>query len=120
MPSIEIAQERWKEFWVEGEALCREEYIEAKDSLWPQWEYNLDVSLLAHLDIMDVLQIWTARVNGKLVGYIWWTLQNDPESKNLRMAVQGPWFVKPDHKFARLSLGKRLYDQSTEYLRTRG
>ena len=64
--------------------------------LEPRRVFGLDLQVLAQMDAMGVLKIWTARRNARLVGYISWVLQFDLESFGTLIAEQGSWYAEPE------------------------
>jgi len=76
---------------------------------------KLNINLLTELERQGMFRVMTARVNGKLVGYITWTITPDAESEGILIADQGAWYCDPEQ-----ALGRKLLDRSLKELKAAG
>ena len=113
-----IAQECWGSFWPECDLLGRNHFVEAQSGIEPKREYGLTPGLLAQASRAGAFRIFTARKDGKLVGYITWTISPDVESLGLLVADQGAWYVAPEAQGK--GLARRLFDKSLADLKLLG
>jgi len=74
-----------------------------------------NVTLLSELEKQGMFRVMTARVNGKLVGYLTWTISPDAESEGVILADQGAWYCDPEHP-----IGRKLLDHSLKELKAAG
>jgi hypothetical protein len=113
-----VGPETWPSMCEEGVKLAAEHFGEA-NPLVPQWyKYHPNMDLLGQMASAGVLKIWTARVNCELVGYILWTLSQDPEAFPQVIADQGAWYIQP--KARPSGLGLALLRKSVEDLKALG
>ena len=96
MPSLKLNWETWEDFWPEGQKMTQREYDEHSGWLDAKRPFKLDDKILEQENSRGVFNIATARVNGKLAGYCFWTLQTDIESEGLLIAIQGALYVLPE------------------------
>lgn len=92
---LTIRMEDFETAWPDADALARNHFGEVAGDDEPNRPWNPDTALLKRVSKSGHFRIFTARVNEKMVGYIMWTLRIDPESKDLMIGVQGPWYVEP-------------------------
>lgn len=116
--TVIIAAESWDEFWPEAEALAREHWDEVEDGVEARRPFAPDAAKMRALNIMGVLQVYSARRAGVLVGYATWQIMPDIESAGLLIAQQGAWFVSPSAKSQ--TIGYRLFEFSLVSLRLLG
>jgi hypothetical protein len=120
MPRTElnVQVESFDAVWPEADQLGLEHFCEVDGGVEPRRHYRLDEEQMRAMNERGILRILTARWGMKraLVGYLTWQLSLDVESKNLMIAQQGAWFVRPGHPRA----AKRLFDYSIVYLRGLG
>lgn len=100
-----IALEPWEACADEAQALGAAHFGEVNDDA--RRPYKLDRALMTMLAFSGALVVITARLGGTLIGYALWTVQRDPESSDLLIAEQGPWFVEPDHVGVGMATWKR-------------
>jgi hypothetical protein len=112
-----VAMEPFGSIWPECVELGKRHWEEVETETDPRRTFNLNRALLSHASVQGSLRIATARINGKLVGYLFWTVMHDPESAGLLIADQGAWFVSPD---APPRTALRLYERSIAELRAAG
>jgi hypothetical protein len=115
---IVIASETWESVWPAIDCLFAEHFAEVEGDLANNRPYRLDEPEMCALHAKGHLRIWTARVDGALVGYCMWTVTKDVESAGILIALHGPWFVRK--QFAHLHLGRKLFDASIDGLRKSG
>jgi hypothetical protein len=112
MPSIELRWESVDEFWPEGEPLMRQEYDECSSpGASPFAPDRLSFDLLER---HNLLFISTARVNGALGAYLFWSLGPNLESHGERIASQGLWYSA--RRFRRWNLGISLLRWSLPHI----
>ena len=112
---ITISVERWINIADEVEKLTAVHFEEVDGGVEPRRPYKPDGELIERINESGFFRIYVARQNGKMLGYICWTMHNDAESQGLLIAEMGPWFALPDSK-----AGTLLFDQSIADLKTLG
>lgn len=117
-PSVVIALEPWNSVWPAIDALFAEHFNEVEGDLAHNRPYRLDEPALRWMNMIGVLRIMTARVDGILAGYCMWQVTRDVESAGMLIAEHGPWFVAK--RYAKLLLGRKLFDASIADLRAIG
>lgn len=89
-----IAREPWAGIWPEIEPLGRQHFAECNAGLSPR-PYAPNAQLMQLMSLAGLLHWWTARdADGRLVGYMSWSVLNDPESTGLVYADQGAWYIE--------------------------
>lgn len=96
--------------------------LEPWDSFWPEakdWmaqhgpgEWDPDEARLGHMARTGQLLVCSARTNGRLVGYCFWTLGNEFSDRKIRVASQGPLYAAP----GTFGIGKKLVTWATASL----
>lgn len=86
-----IGWEPFDSFWADPDRdeLCMAHYQEANGVT----RYEPDIELLKRLEAGGAFRMLTARVNGKLVGYLMLSFTVDAECLGKRIADQGAWYV---------------------------
>ena len=112
---ITIAAERWCNIADEMEKLTAVHFEEVDGGVEPRRPYRPDGELIEHINESGFFRIYVARQNGRMIGYICWTVHNDAESRGLLIAEMGPWFALPDSQ-----AGAQLFDESISDLKTLG
>lgn len=97
----------------EGQALMSAHLSESDSS--EHHPLKMNVPLLTELEKQGLFRVMTARVDGRLVGYITWSLVPDAESEGIVIADQGAWYCEPDQP-----LGRKLLNQSFKELKAMG
>ena len=96
-PGMVVAKEPWSDaFWSEAQPLAVAHFDEVDGGVEPRRRLNLDAPFMQRLSDAGVLQLFTARADGELVGYYTWNVTNDVESAGLLIAQQGAWYVQND------------------------
>ena len=118
-PVATVRVERWSDIWPDAEPLA---VAHTAEVYGPATELRLDAGLMAAMDAAGVLLIVAARVDGALVGYLFWTVAPDPERGGDTVAHQGSWFIAPGlpPEVERLRLGMRMMDLSLARFRACG
>lgn len=116
MSDLVIALEPWAAFWPDAEVLANAHFDEVDGGVEPNRPFKLDLAMMGMADLMGTLKIITARVAGRMVGYLTWNVQFDVESEGLLIALQGAWFVAPG--FPKVAV--LLFDFSVKALRSMG
>ena len=100
---VVIQQEPFTSFWAEGEALFAEHCVEVGE---PEDQYlRKNVAMARRLDEAGNLHIVTARLNGRLLGYLSSVISQSMEhSEPFLVAAQIPFFVTADAKGLGLQL----------------
>lgn len=114
--SIVYAQESWTEIGHELSELGKSHFSEVDGGVESSRPYQLDSGLMLAVDQAGMLKIISARSEGKLVGYIIWTVQPDIESAGLIIAMMGPWFALPGY----FGVANTLFDMSLKLLESCG
>ena len=93
MSELEIKFEKVVNIWPDLERLAIQEQIEVGEErrFGPDWQS------MAILNEQGILQVLTAWVDYRMVGYLGWLLDFDLESKGTLIANQISWFVEPKH-----------------------
>ena len=116
-PGLVVAQEPWSEaFWSEAEPLATRHFEEVDGGVEPRRRLNLDTAFMQRLADGGVLKLFTARVDGALVGYYTWNVTSDVESAGLLIAQQGAWYVEP----GRTAVACRMFDFAVGELKKMG
>jgi hypothetical protein len=115
---LSIAWEKWPAFWREAEPLLRAHFAEVEGELAIKRPFKVDAAMMRKLNDAGVLKIAGARVDGRLVGYLWFNVMPDIESAGLLMALQGPMYAKSG--FAKFFLGSRMLDFCIAELKAMG
>lgn len=113
-----VGMETWDTFWPEAKPLGERHNREVNDGEQPAAPYELDTVLTRAACDSGALRIVSARVNGRLVGYWFWTLGPDPEAGGLLQAIQGPLYVDPG--YAGFLFASRMWRFSKPWLRSLG
>jgi hypothetical protein len=100
-PWTRIAFEPYAAFAAEGEALGASHHGEARDGV--AGAYQLDHRAIAEAEAAGTLWLTTARTDGELVGYCFWTKQLSVETTGAKVIEQGGFYAAPG-----ASVGKRL------------
>ncbi len=108
MSLVVVAVEPWGSLWPEFNELAKKHWTEVEVDTDKRREMKADAALLAKLQASNSLLCVTARQDGRLIGYLTWTLSPDPESAGLTIGDQGAWYVEEGH--ARVA--RRMYDRS--------
>ena len=110
MPDVLYALEPLAKVWAELEPMGRRHFyeVDGHGADEPNRPYELDRALMQASERVGVLHIYTARVAGKLAGYLMWNVGPDAESKGLLIADMGPWFADPEYR--KQMVGRRLLD----------
>jgi hypothetical protein len=93
---LEIWREPFAAVWPEVQVLTQKHYEEVDGGVEPKRKHAVDAAAMHAISKAGVLVVLTARLDGVLVGYFTWNIQNDIESKGLKIGLQGAWFVSPD------------------------
>lgn len=117
-PKAVITCEPWGKFEPDCLSLGAEHFAETDTGVEPRRPFKLDLPMMREISDTGFFRVYSARKNGKLIGYIMWTIQNDPESEGLLIANMGPWFVS--HEAGRFRVGERLFDESIADLKSLG
>lgn len=78
---------------------------------------NIDWQLYELASINKQAMAVTARDDGKLVGYIVFTITKNLRHKHITEAVSSGWFIEPEY---RGTLGMEIVDKAGEYLKANG
>ncbi len=116
LPEVIIEVEAFPSMWPEVNDLFSTHFEEVDGDVEPNRPYKLNVQAMMALHYSGIMKIISARVKGKLVGYITWNVTPDVESDGLLIAQQGAWYVSPDHE----GFGIRLFKTSIKELKKLG
>lgn len=111
-----IGWEPFRHVWDDPDfaTLWNNHFAEARDDDRPR---QPDADLLEQLERTGTLRMMTARIDGKLFGYLMWTFTIDAECIGVKIADQGIWYVDPK---APAGIGTRMLKQSISELRAAG
>lgn len=111
---FELKAETWDEIWPEVKPLLQAHREEtAPDERRP---FQVQEVQARALSVAGVLRIWTARLDGRLIGYSTWYVSPGLDSPTVT-ATQGPWYCLPAW---RSRWGLRLFQESLRGLRALG
>lgn len=113
---VSFQQEQFETFWRDGQELMSE-HCEIIGEEEDQFQRK-NVPLFRTLDSAGSLHIMTARLNGKMFGYLISLLGPSMEHPTKRVATQATFFASKDAEGMRL--GMRLQKASIESLRGKG
>jgi hypothetical protein len=104
LPALDIKLEKVADIWPELQALAIMERNEVKEvrANMPDWD-----SMTA-LNNVGIFQVLTARVDGRMIGYLSWLIDFDLESKGTLVVNQAAWYVEPGHPI----VGVRMLDRA--------
>lgn len=110
-----FAEEPFVDFFRDGQALFREHFAETgpMDDGMP---LNPDAKLGAIMADMGLLRVITARLAGKLIGYLMFIIERNAESREIIQAVQLPFFVTKAYR----GLGLQMHRFAVQLLRDLG
>lgn len=111
-----VREESFYTCWQECDALGKLHWDETHADWEASRPYNVDWNELEAQFRSGALHIVSARVAGKLVGYMFWHIFPDPESRGLWLANMGPWFALAGNAKA----AHKLYIHSLDMLRGYG
>ena len=114
---LSIAEEPFEAIWPCVGGLA-EEHAREVEPEGPR-KFLLDTVRMVQGNRGGTIRIFTARINGVLVGYVTWNIQWDVESAGLLIATQGAWFVLRHPEVPFRTAGK-LFEDSLEALRASG
>ena len=99
MPDLlTVGLEPWGDrFWGDAKTLAEAHFEEVDGGVEPRRRLRVNERVMQALSDTGMLQIVTARTNGRLVGYYTWNISEDVESEGLLIAQQGAWYVAPEH-----------------------
>jgi hypothetical protein len=112
---VTIQEESWEAVLRDGQELFAAHYAEADP--FPGFAFDPDYGLVGTLAAGGWLQIMTARAAGKMVGYLFFTLEPSIACRSLTFAAQNVFFV---HKAFRGATGLRLHRAAVRALKARG
>lgn len=111
-----VAEEPWDTFWPEADRLARKHWEEVDGGVEPRRTYAPDTPKMRALNAMGVLRVFSARRDGRLVGYFTWQITQDIESEGLLIALQGAWYAE----LGESKVGFRLFEYSIAALKALG
>jgi GNAT superfamily N-acetyltransferase len=117
-PKVSIQVERWATIANEVGELASAHFSEVEGPLEAKRPFKLNFKMMQMLDSVGVLRVVTSRVDGRLVGYCSWNVNDDIESEGLLIALQGALYVDPSA--SRYGLGPKMVKWSITYLRRLG
>lgn len=114
---ISLQIEKFADFYPECLPLLAEHNGEIGESE-NNMPLDIDVDGYAQMCAVGMLQLMTARKDGKLIGYCVFTIGNSLLSKNVLCGTQGPFFVTKQERATGTAL--RLYRESIKIMKQRG
>lgn len=110
-----VSEEPWASVWPDAAPLADAHAFEVDHGVEPRRRWNPDTELMALMNLQGSFKVFSARdSSGALLGYITWTVQDDPESKGLRIGLMGPWYAEPESH-----CGGKLFDESLLVLKNK-
>jgi hypothetical protein len=110
---IDIKMEKVKDIWEELHELARKEYDEVEVG-WR--EFKPDWESMKILNDTGRFQVLTARVDGRMVGYLSWLIDFDMEAKGTLIINQAAWYVEPGHPI----VGAKMFDVAVKEFKKLG
>lgn len=95
--------ERIAHLWDEAMPLMLSHYEEVAH--YQDIALSPDIITYERLDQMGVLKVYTARVEGRLVGYACFMVKTNPHYSESLQAVQDVLFVLPEYRASRIGIG---------------
>jgi len=115
-PGLIVRPESWRTIWPEVDTLGTAHFKEVNDGVVPQRPYKLNAPMLEAMYKAGHFKVITARLDGRLIGYLTWQISPDVESVGITEAQQGAWFVEPGHP----RVAAKLFDVSMGELKKWG
>jgi len=112
-----IQQESWQEFYPDCLPLFEEHDAEIGEQS-SDMPLDPNVEGYAGLDKAGMLQILTARQDGKLIGYCIFVISQSLQSRKVIVGTQNLWFVTKEKR--RGGIAGRLYLKSIALMRAKG
>ena len=109
---VTIQQEPFETFFRDGQALFAEHLIQVGEA--PDAFLRKNLPLMRQMDAAGLMQIITARSNGRMFGYLMTTLGPSLEEAGRLSAIQGIFFASSDYP----GLGMKLQRASVAALRS--
>ncbi len=103
---VVIALEPFASMWPEFGLLASKHFREVESPSENSRPYKLNTMLMDMANKLGHMPMLSARVDGRLAGYLTWNLMQDIECSELKTAHQGAWYVSPEYKA--LGLGWKL------------
>jgi hypothetical protein len=110
-----VTWEPWASFWPDARSMAEGHFAEVDAGDDPSRRFQLDERLMSRMASTGSLRVMSARRSGRLVGYLTWTIQLDPECLGMLEALQGGWYASPDE-----AVGGRLLARSLAELEALG
>jgi hypothetical protein len=119
---LSIAAEPVARVWhdAESEGLAAEHYVEANAGWREHHPLRVNVALAVQLERAAGFRTYGARINGRLVGYLTWSISPDIESDGVLMADQGAFYVSQDQSLRKFQIGWKLLRHSEDDLKAIG
>lgn len=96
MTDIAIRWESFRTMWPDAKSLIAAHFNEVEGDLAEKRPCGIVSNTMTQLDDMGVMKCSTARIDGRLVGYMTWMLTPDLESNGTLKADQGGIYVSPE------------------------
>lgn len=112
---ISVRRESWNAIWPECNRLMEEHFNEVREDTITR-PFKVDYEGAARLDEAGVMEVFAAREDDRLVGYLIWFVVPDFESAGNKMAAMGPFYSVEEAKGA----GKMLWVAGLRRLRELG
>jgi GNAT superfamily N-acetyltransferase len=112
--SVTFQLEAWETFWRDGQDLFIAHHREAGPV--EGMPFNPHEKAASTLDHMGVLQILTARCDGKMVGYLLFYIEPSLESKDVLLGIQSAFYVVPQQR----GIGPMLHAFAVKHLKSMG
>jgi ribosomal protein S18 acetylase RimI-like enzyme len=112
---VVIQEESFPDWWRDGQALISEHCVAIGEA--PDAALKMNLPLWDRVTRAGVVQIMTARLNGRMMGYLTAVIVPSFEAEEL-LATQFSFYVSPDAR--NLNLARRLQRAALEGVRRRG
>jgi hypothetical protein len=111
--ALDIKIEKVEDVWEDLHALARMEHDEVEVG-WR--DFNPDWDSMKSLNRLGTFQVLTARIDGRMIGYLTWFVDFDIESKGTLIVNQAAWYVEPGHPI----VGVKMFDRAIQEFRRIG
>jgi GNAT superfamily N-acetyltransferase len=111
---VTFQHEPFRQFWRDAAPLLAEHAVEAGEA--PDYPDALNVPLMEILDDGGMLQTMTARMNGRMFGYLMTIIEPTLEDREMLQGWHSIFYASPDMP----GIGMRLQRAAADALRERG
>lgn len=111
-----VGRESWATIWADAKPMGEDNYLEVNNGARLGHPFAPDDALISEAERQGVFFGFSARCNGRLVGYASWSIHRNPESAGMILADQGALYAQPGHP----RIGRKLFDVGLAHMRKTG